>query len=295
MAAGEEEREGSHHEQHRRDHAPGGDLGPPDTMTRSPHEAPTPRMEALARLPIFLALEAKRAVLVGGSAAAAWKAELLSAAGARVDVYAQDPCEELLAIAAEAPRGSIAIHARGFEPADLTGAAIAVAALEDEAQAAAFAAAARNAGVPVNVVDKPALCDFAFGAIVNRSPLVIGISTDGAAPVFGQAIRSRLEAMIPRGFARWAEAARHWRKAVQSSGLSSSGRRRFWRAFAGFAMNNPEREPASSDFDAILSAKDQATAAGAGSVTLVGAGPGDPELLTLRAVRALQSADIILI
>jgi uroporphyrin-III C-methyltransferase/precorrin-2 dehydrogenase/sirohydrochlorin ferrochelatase len=146
------------------------------------------------------------------------------------------------------------------------------------------------------VIDRPAYCDFSFGAIVNRSPLVIGISTDGAAPVFGQAIRARLETMIPRGFARWAEAARRWRQAVQSSGLSASGRRRFWQAFAAFALSNPQREPAPADFDALLrSTEDQATAAEAGSITLVGAGPGDAELLTLRAVRALQSADVILI
>src|SRR6266536_3437129 len=227
MAAGEEEREGSHHEQHRRDHAPGGDLGPPDTMTRSPHEAPTPRMEALARLPIFLALEAKRAVLVGGSAAAAWKAELLSAAGARVDVYAQDPCEELLAIAAEAPRDSIAIHARGFEPPDLNGAAIAVGAIEDETQAAAFAAAARRAGVPVNVVDKPALCDFAFGAIVNRSPLVIGISTDGAAAVVGTFHPSRARAAERySGSCRARSAERGYRRRAGKNRLHRAGRRR---------------------------------------------------------------------
>src|SRR5438093_5383931 len=100
-------------------------------MSRSPSEAPMPRMEALARLPIFLALEDKRAVLGGGSATAAWKAELLSAAGARVDVYAQHPCEELLALAAEAPRGPIVVHARKLIAADLKGAAIAVGAFEE--------------------------------------------------------------------------------------------------------------------------------------------------------------------
>jgi uroporphyrin-III C-methyltransferase / precorrin-2 dehydrogenase / sirohydrochlorin ferrochelatase len=154
----------------------------------------------------------------------------------------------------------------------------------------------RAAGVPVNVIDRPAYCDFSFGAIVNRSPLVIGISTDGAAPVFAQAIRAKLETMIPRGFARWADAARRWRQAVQSSGLSPSGRRRFWQAFAAFAVSNPQREPAPSDFDALLRrTEDQATVAEAGSITLVGADPGDAELLTMRAVRALQSADVILI
>src|SRR6266581_1673190 len=263
-------------------------------MTRAPETVRTV-IAPLSRLPAFFDLKGKRAVVAGGSAAAAWKVELLSAAGARVEVFAAIPGDPLLALAITPPDGAVSLHRRSWSASDLRGAAIAVADCPDDKAAAEFAAAARSAGVPVNVIDRPAYCDFSFGAIVNRSPLVIGISTDGAAPVFGQAIRSRLEAMIPRGFARWAEAARHWRKAVQSSGLSSSGRRRFWRAFAAFAVSNPEREPASSDFDAILSAKDQATAAGAGSVTLVGAGPGDPELLTLRAVRALQSADIILI
>src|SRR5260370_804633 len=259
-------------------------------MTRSPPEAPTPRMEALARLPIFLALEGKRAVLVGGSAAAAWKAELLSAAGARVDAYAQNPSEELVAIAAQPPRGPVAVHARALEAADLAGAAIAVGAIEDEAQAAA----ARSAGVAVNVVDKPALCDFAFGAIVNRSPLVIGISTDGAAPVFGQAIRAKLEALIPRGFARWAEAARTWRPRIQALGLSFRARRQLWERFTQVALARPNDIPDPSELEA-LSTDIDAEPERIGSIVLVGAGPGDPELLTLRAVRALQSADVILI
>lgn len=262
---------------------------------RDPSPAHAPRMQALARLPIFLALDGKRAVIAGDGTPVAWKAELLSAAGADVAVFAERPCEELRAVAAQAARAAIVLQQRAWRIEDFTGAAVAVGGFDDEAQAERFAGAARAAGVPVNVIDRPAYCDFSFGAIINRSPLVIGISTDGAAPVFGQAIRAKLEVMIPRGFARWADAARRWRKAVQSSGLSSSARRRFWQAFAAFAISNPEREPASSDFDAFLSTtKDQATAAGAGSVTLVGAGPGDPELLTLRAVRALQSADVIL-
>ena len=141
-------------------------------------------MEPLARLPVFLALDGKRAVLAGGNAAAAWKAELLSASGARVDVYAATPSEELLLIASNPPRGAIAINRRGWRAEDLKGAAVAIGAFDDDAFARTFATTARAAGVPVNVIDKPAFCDFAFGAIVNRSPLVIGISTDGAAPVF---------------------------------------------------------------------------------------------------------------
>ena len=267
-----------------------GIAGDPRCLQRPPH------MEALARLPIFLALEGKRAVLAGDGPPVAWKAELLSAAGADVIVFAECPCEQLHAVAAQPPRGAIVLRQRPWQAEDLHGAAVAIAGFDDDLDARRFADAARAAHVPVNVIDKPAYCDFSFGAIVNRSPLVIGISTDGAAPVFGQAIRGKLEAMIPQGFAGWADAARRWRKAVQSSGLSFAARRRFWQAFAGFALAHPDRKPAQSDFEAFLhQTRAEAPAAAAGSITLVGAGPGDPELLTLRAVRALQSADVILI
>jgi uroporphyrin-III C-methyltransferase/precorrin-2 dehydrogenase/sirohydrochlorin ferrochelatase len=253
-------------------------------------------MEPLARLPIFLSLAGKRAVVAGGTAAATWKAELLSAAGAMVDVLANDPCDEMVALAADPPQGVIVLHRRAWRPEDLSDAAIAIGAFEDNGEAERFAEAAHSAGVPVNVVDKPAFCDFSFGSIVNRSPLVVGISTDGAAPVFAQAIRSRIEAMIPRGFASWAAAARRWRGAVKASGLSFAGRRRFWQMLTAHAVTHPDIEPAQAEFDQFVAAvRNEGATVQQGSVTLVGAGPGDPELLTMRAVRALQSADVILI
>jgi uroporphyrin-III C-methyltransferase/precorrin-2 dehydrogenase/sirohydrochlorin ferrochelatase len=264
-------------------------------LIRTPTETRPPRMDGLARLPVFLALEGKRAVLAGGSQAAAWKAELLSASGARVEVYASESCDDLVQLALDPPRGPVLLKERTWTAADLNGAAVAVGAFEDDESAAAFAAAARAAGVPVNVIDKPAFCDFSFGAIVNRSPLVIGISTDGAAPVFAQAIRARLESLLPKGFATWAAAAGKWRNALKASGLSFSGRRRFWQLFTAHAVTHPEQNPDQGDFDRFVA---EVRGLGAevenGSVTLVGAGPGDPELLTLRAVRALQSADVIL-
>src|SRR5260370_5495707 len=269
---------------------------PPVEVQRRPQPARSPRMQPLARLPIFFELQGKRAIIAGNGAPVAWKAELLSAAGANVEVFAEHPCEELCALASETPGAALTLRHRAWRNDDFAGAAVAVGGFEDETDAERFAGAARAAGIPVNVIDRPAYCNFSFGAIVNRSPLVIGISTDGAAPVFAQAVRAKLETMIPRGFARWADAARRWRQAVQSSGLSPSGRRRFWQAFAAFALSNPQRQPAPSDFDALLRRTEyQATAAQAGSITLVGAGPGDAQLLTMRAVRALQSADIILI
>lgn len=265
------------------------------TSARTPTDQRPARMETLARLPVFFSLDGRRALVAGGTAAVAWKAELLSAAGAAVDVYANEPCDELLTLAADPPRGPITIHRREWQADDLSGAAIAVGGYDDDGSAERFATAARRAGVPVNVIDRPRFCDFAFGAIVNRSPLVIGISTDGAAPVFGQAIRAKLEAMIPHGFARWAEAARQWRSEVQQSGLSFAARRRFWQLFTAKAVKEPNHEPQVADYVALLTAtRDEGVAPDQGSVTLVGAGPGDPELLTLRAVRALQSADVIL-
>ena len=262
------------------------------STTPTPTEVRPPRMEALARLPVFFALDGKRAVLAGGGPAAAWKADLLSAAGATVDVFAADPSQELLAAVAEAAHGPIALHRRAWAATDLAGAAIAIGAIEDNAEAARFAEAARAAGVPVNVVDKPAFCDFSFGAIVNRSPLVVGISTDGAAPVFAQAVRARFEALLPRGFSRWVEAARNWRLRVQSTGFGLRARRRFWQHFATFAFERADFAPGETDFSELVGATRRETHEG--SVTLVGAGPGDPGLLTLKGLRALQSADVIL-
>jgi len=265
------------------------------TTLRKPIEAQPGRMQPLARLPVFLALDGKRVLVAGGNQAAAWKAELLSAAGARVEVYAEVVSDEMRLLAADPPRGEIVTHRRSWMAGDLTGAAVAIGAFENAEAAARFAAAARAAGVPVNVIDKPDFCDFSFGAIVNRSPLVVGISTDGAAPVFAQAIRAKLEALLPKGFAGWAAAAARWRSALKASGLSFAGRRKFWQLFTAYAVANPDRAPADADFDRFVAeVAGEGSNVENGSVTLVGAGPGDPELLTLRAVRALQAADVIL-
>ena len=263
--------------------------------THTVSETQPPRMEPLARLPVFFALEGRHALVAGGTPGAAWKAELLSAAGAEVAVYAVEACDQMVALALDPPQGAITIHHRIWMPEDLTGMAIAVGAFDNDDDARRFSDAARAAGVPVNVVDNPRFCDFSFGAIVNRSPLVISISTDGASPVFGQAIRGKLETLIPRGFTRWAEMARRWRSDLKTSGLSFNARRRFWQLFTERAVKHPDAEPQGFDYDLLLEqTKAEGERVERGTVTLVGAGPGDPELLTLRAMRAMQSADVIL-
>jgi uroporphyrin-III C-methyltransferase/precorrin-2 dehydrogenase/sirohydrochlorin ferrochelatase len=263
---------------------------------RLPEAKTSRRIETLATLPLFHKLAGRKVVLAGNSEGALWKAELLAATGAELWVFAGSEAEIFAALAADPPAGRVQLHPRDWQPDDLIDAALAIADVEDEDEARAFVAAARQAGVPVNVVDKPEFCDFSFGSIVNRSPLVVAISTDGAAPVFGQAIRAKIEALLPAGLKGWAQAARDWRPAVQARALPFALRRAFWERFTKVAMAEPERQPDAADREALFAdlARIEGGHDGTGRVTLVGAGPGDPELLTLKAIRALQSADIIL-
>ncbi len=253
------------------------------------------RMAALARLPIFLALDGRRALVAGGTPAAAWKAELLSAAGATVDIYAPGVCDELLAIAGNPARGAVTVHRRKWRTQDLVGCALAIGACAHDSEAEIFAAAARAARVLVNVIDKPEFCDFSFGSIVNRSPLVVGISTDGAAPVFAQAVRARIEMLLPQGFSLWVAAAARWRSALKEAGLTFAGRRKFWQLFTVRAIADPDHWPDAIDFESWLGeVRSLGPAVEQGAITLIRVEHGDPELLTLRAVRALQLADVIL-
>jgi uroporphyrin-III C-methyltransferase / precorrin-2 dehydrogenase / sirohydrochlorin ferrochelatase len=263
--------------------------------TRKPAEAPPLRIGPLATLPVFLTLTGKRVILVGGSAAAAWKGELLSAAGAQLHIYANELAPEManLIARADAP-GTRTHHARSWSTGVFIGAALALADIDDDAEAKAFYCAARAAGVPVNVIDKAAFCQFQFGSIVNRSPIVIGISTDGAAPILAQDIRRRIEAILPSPLAAWGDLARTVRSSVMSALAKGAPRRLFWEAFAARAFARPPSPDERQDLSRLMNAISLEQEPTIGHVTLVGAGPGDAELLTLKAVRAMQAADVIL-
>lgn len=254
--------------------------------SRKPVEVPVRstgrRIAPLAVLPLFIDLHGKRAVVAGNDAPAAWKAELLAAAGARVEVFAPQPGAELLAL-----QDNIAMHMRAWQPGDLAGAVMAVIDAADEQEAAAFHAAARSVGAICSAIDKPGHGDVQFGSIVNRSPLVIGISTDGAAPVLAQAVRRRIETLLPATLGVWAAAAKRIRASLAARLPTSTQRRAFWQRFAERAFLEPM---VPSDADLLRMQPQAAT----GHVTLVGAGPGDAELLTLKGMRALQAADVIL-
>jgi uroporphyrin-III C-methyltransferase / precorrin-2 dehydrogenase / sirohydrochlorin ferrochelatase len=263
--------------------------------TRKPADAPPLRIGPLATLPVFFDLTGKKVVLVGGTAAAAWKGELLSAAGAHLHVYAEDLEPEMasLIMRMNVP-GTRTHHTQQWSIDVFAGAALALADIDDPAAAKAFFCAARAAGVPVNVIDKPALCQYQFGSIVNRSPIVIGISTDGAAPILAQEIRRRIETILPPGLAAWGEIARTIRSSVMAALAKGTPRRRFWEALAARAFARPPDAGERQDLGRLMISISTDRALTAGHVTLVGAGPGDAELLTLKAVRAMQAADVIL-
>ena len=255
------------------------------------------RMAPLAKLPVFFALEGKRAVVAGGSDAAAWKAELLVACGADVHVYAQDlgeAFESLVHRNAELGEGRFFHHVEVWSPQAFPGAAIAIGDCANDDEAALFFDAACAAGVPVNVIDNPKYCQFQFGSIVNRSPVVVAISTGGAAPILAQAIRRRIETLLPPSLKTWATLAQKIREKVNTCLGAGAPRRAFWESFVDCAFGT---EPETGAEHALLSNAvrfEAASKAFLGRVTLVGAGPGDAELLTLKAVRALQAADVIL-
>ncbi|MEM9633341.1 MAG: NAD(P)-dependent oxidoreductase [Pseudomonadota bacterium] len=252
------------------------------------------RIGSLACLPLFFSLEGRKVVVIGGTEPAAWKAELLAASGAEVHVFALElssSFEKL--IAAGSIKGRFIHIAKEWEQDCFDNACLVIADAIDEREACAIRKAARAAGVPVNVIDNPAHCDFQFGSIVNRSPVVIGISTNGVAPILGQAIRRRIETLLPRSLERWAEFAGGIRNNVMESLRPGQERRQFWEKYSDRALSG-EMAP-TTEMEAFSSSLiSKAKASQSGHVTLVGTGSGDADLLTLKAVRALQSADIIL-
>jgi uroporphyrin-III C-methyltransferase/precorrin-2 dehydrogenase/sirohydrochlorin ferrochelatase len=261
-------------------------------VSKQRSEAGPARIQPISVLPVFMDLAGKRAVVAGGTDRAAWKAELFAAAGALVEVIA--PACEL----SDEMRRIIECEAalthrdRRWKGEDLAGVDVALVDAADEEEAAAFEAAARSAGAACNVIDQPARSHFQFGSIVNRSPVVVGISTSGAAPILGQAVRRRIETLLPPALASWAILARSLRDRAAQTLLAGPSRRAFWEMLVDRAFGPP---PTSSSESELRDALAQGSASDLqGQVTFVGAGPGDAELLTLKAIRALQAADIIL-
>jgi uroporphyrin-III C-methyltransferase/precorrin-2 dehydrogenase/sirohydrochlorin ferrochelatase len=238
-------------------------------------------------LPIFLKLENRLTVVVGGGEVAARKVDLLCRAGARIRVVAPELDEEIAGLAA---KGRIEHRQRRFAPGDLDGAELVIAATDDRRVNEHAAAAARARHLPVNVVDSPDLCSFIMPAIIDRGRIVAAVSTGGASPVLARLIRTRIELALPHGVERLAALAASWRDRVKAAVPEGAPRRRFWERL--FAPPSAERilDGATPDLGALL----RATESPRGRLVVIEVPRDDPEALTLRGVRLLQSADLVL-
>jgi uroporphyrin-III C-methyltransferase/precorrin-2 dehydrogenase/sirohydrochlorin ferrochelatase len=244
----------------------------------------------LAVFPAFHKVAGRHVVVAGGGAEAAAKIRLLSETKAHIVVFAPS-------LTQEAGAALVAAHGdwRGAAPAaaDLAGAALVFAATGSEEGDREIRSLARGAGVPVNVVDRPDLCDFFTPAIVNRAPLAVAIASEGVAPVLSRHVRARIEAMLAPAFGDLAGLAERLRERVAAALHDSAGRRRFWARFFSGSVAEKVFAGALDDAEAEAVRSLEIDAARLGHVSLVGAGPGAEDLLTLRAQRALQEADVI--
>jgi len=243
--------------------------------------------------PLFLNLQNRRALVVGGGDAAARKVELLLSAGAQVSLIAATVGGEIAQLIGEA---RISWAGRSFDEAELEGASLVIVATEDEALQARVSQAAQRRCLPVNVVDRPALSSFIMPAIVDRAPITIAISSGGTAPALARRIRAEIERSLPAALGRLARFAEIFREQVRRTLVVPRARRRFWdRVFESrigeLALAGDEigaRRELIRLLDGVRHETPQT-----GMVHLVGAGPGDPDLLTLKAHRLLQRADVV--
>ncbi|MEW5768819.1 MAG: siroheme synthase CysG [Pseudomonadota bacterium] len=244
-------------------------------------------------LPIFLDLRGRKGLVVGGGDTAARKASLMLNAGAWVTAVSPEPLSTAFNELAGTDR---LIHVReAFADKHLDGMDVVFAASEDEVLDKAVHDAARARHLPVNVVDKPEVCSFIMPSIIDRSPVMVAVSSGGEAPVLSRLLRARLETLIPAGYGRLAALAGRFKQAVRKRFTTTAERRKFWeKAFlspiAEMVFSGREQE-AEASLQAMLNA--QADAPPVGEVYLVGAGPGNPDLLTFRALRLMQQADVV--
>lgn len=240
----------------------------------------------MQHFPIFLSLDGQRVVISGAGQTAEAKLRLLLKTGARLHVLGRAPSPAVRAWASE---GRIALDERPAEREDFAGARLVYAANDDAAEDARVAALARAEGALVLVVDNLEASDFITPAIVDRDPVVVAIGTEGTAPVLARQIKARVEEMLPSGLGRLARLAGRFRPRAETL-PAGRPRRTFWRDLF-FGREEPETLLARHLARADAAASGRALP---GRVEIVGAGPGDPELLTLRARAALHEADVVI-
>lgn len=245
-------------------------------------------------LPIFLDIKHQSCLVVGAGEVAVRKCAMLRSAGASVTVVAPKACSEIIELR---DQRTIQYHQKSFSASDLEGHRLVIAATNDRELNRVVRRHAEERNMLINVVDQPSLCNFVMPSIVDRSPLVVAISSGGAAPVLARLVRARLETLIPASFGRLAALAGRFRQKVKEHFNSVEDRRAFWEkvlqgpvaemVFAG------QEGAAQRALEHAIERESEAPQA-RGEVYLVGGGPGDPDLLTFRALRLMQQADVVI-
>ena len=247
-------------------------------------------------LPIFLNVDGKRTLIVGNGVSAARKADLVLRAGSDLTIVAPELGEELSQLA---NTYKFKHQKTGLTAADLAGCMVAFGCSADDTVNQKLRELATVAGIPVNVSDKTEDCDFIMPAVVDRTPLLIAISSGGTSPLLVRMLKARFETTIPAAYGRLAEFAGNYRDRIKALIPNMVRRRRFWEAMVSGPVAehifSSQLEQAESLMESHL---EEAAEAGdkppTGEVYLVGTGPGDPDLLTFRALRLMQQADVVL-
>ncbi|UCC56207.1 MAG: uroporphyrinogen-III C-methyltransferase, partial [Gammaproteobacteria bacterium] len=244
-------------------------------------------------LPIFMKLAGRPALVVGGGGVAARKVNLLRRAGAVITVIAPHLCDELAKL--EHDENVRFLH-REFQDEDVNGVALIIAATDDQSVNQNVSDLAQERHIPVNVVDSPEQCSFIVPSIIDRSPVQIAVSTGGSSPVLARLLRAKLESFIPAAYGRLAALVDEYRQRVKDRFADPVQRRYFWESVlqgrvAELLFADRADEARDALEEAIEDTGDSFNVTG--EVYLVGAGPGDPDLLTFRALRLMQQADVV--
>ena len=243
-------------------------------------------------LPIFINIRKKPCIVIGGGDIALRKINLLLKAQAKVDCLSPLFCKGIKNLSKD---GHITLINKSFDQTDIKDYSIIIAATDDKSVNSLISSIAQDKKIPVNVVDSPELSSFIMPSIVDRSPLIIAVSSSGKAPVLSRIIRAKLETVIPSAYGILADIAGEYRQKVKDRFSTIKDRRAFWEAvFSGVIAEKVFSGRISEAKEDIQRQLDDSVEMDLGEVYLVGAGPGDPDLLTFKALRLIQQADVVL-
>jgi uroporphyrin-III C-methyltransferase / precorrin-2 dehydrogenase / sirohydrochlorin ferrochelatase len=257
----------------------------------SPNESKNHRSK-MDYFPVFVKLKNQDCLVVGAGEIAARKIELLAKANARITVLAEHISPQVKSLQASC---QLSFIEKRFAPEDIGNYRLVISATNDNETNILVAKTADEQKILVNVVDSPELCSFIFPAIIDRSPIVAAISSGGAAPVLARLLRAKIETIIPPAYGHLAKLAEKFRADVKTHIKTPAQRRIFWEGvfqgpIAELIFSGNERAAKEQLQQSLIQQKDTITQ---GEVYLVGAGPGAPDLLTFRALRLMQQADVI--